>query len=334
MPLTEEQRKRIDLSKDVKKSFILNKEEDVAFGGNKYLFKVEGDMDTGSIYYIDNLTKKEIVFGKNDCLNLTLLNTFDNGNYYDMNNPTLLNLLEICYNKRDMSISDEAIKELNIDTSYTFARLIQNVKNKKVKLNLLFNCDFLFNNYIIATKPKLLADEKKYEAHFFGEKWDGYFIYYNKTHNKGFVNGELFHVSELCTKNDGTFMERLKSIKYFGMPNLLSDINDIGNNNRINENNLNKSKNNIHTISNYTSNPYQDRNIYANDTDYKQELYHIFSDPWSARNDVEKNGHIVNEFGCVFSPEQLKEYKKWGVEITPDCNIHGDKTTKQLLKRK
>lgn len=335
MSLTEEQRKSFELKKDVKKSFILNKEEDVAFGGNKYLFKVEGDIDTGCIYYIDNLTKKEVVFGKNDCLNLILLTTFDNGNYYDMNNPILLSYLENYSKskcKHTVGISEEAIIELNIDTSYTFTRLIQNVEDKKVKLKLLFHCHFLFNNYIIADKPEF-KDEKKYEAHFFGEKWDGYFIYY-KTHSKGFVNGELFHLCGYYTKTDGTFIERLKSIKYTGMPNLLSDINDIGNNNRINENNLKKSNNNIHTMSNYNSNPYQDRNIYVNDTHYKQEFYHKFSDPWSARNDVEKNGHIVNEFGCVFSPEQVKEYKKWGVEITPDSNIHGDKTTKQLLKRK
>jgi hypothetical protein len=325
MPLTEEDRKRIEFKKHVKKSVILNKEEDVAFGGNKYLFKVEGDINTGCIYYIDNLTKKEVVFGKNDCLNITLSTTFDNGNYYDMNNPILLSFLEYYKKcKHNVGISEEAIIELNIDTSYTFTRLIQNVEDKKVKLKLLFHCSFLFNNYIIADKPEF-KDEKKYEAHFFGEKWDGYFIYYYKNHNKGFVNGELFHLCGLYTKTNGTFMERLKSIKYTGMPNLLSDI---GNNIRINENNLNKSKNNIYTSSNYTSNPYQDRNIYTDDTDYKQELYHNFSDPWNARNDVEKNGHIVNEFGCIFSPEQVKEYKKWGVEITPDCNIHGHKTTK------
>ena len=36
----------------------------------------------------------------------------------------------------------------------------------------------LFNNYIIADKPAF-KDEKKYETHFAGEKWEGYFIYYN-----------------------------------------------------------------------------------------------------------------------------------------------------------
>jgi hypothetical protein len=300
-------------------------------------------MDTGCIYYIDTLTKKEVLFGKNDCFNLILFFTFDNGKYYDMNNPILLSFLENYSKskcKRDIGISDEAIKELNIDTSYTFTRIIQNIEDKKLKLKLIFHCDFLFNNYIIALKPDTIEDLKKCEAHFFGEKWDGYFIYYYKTGKKVFVNGELFHVCGLCSKTDGTFMDRLKSINYFGMPNLLDDnfyatdkIN-ISKNEYNNENNLKMSYNNNHTMSNYNSNPYQDRNNYANNTDYKQEFYHKFSDPWKVRNNVEKNGHIINEFGEVFSQEQVKEYKKWGVEITPDSNIHGNKTTKQLLKRK
>lgn len=330
MSLTEEDRKRIEIKKDVIKSGILNKEEDVAFGGNKYLFRVEGDVDKGCIYYIDNFTKKEVVFSKNDCLNLILLSTFDNGKYYDMNNPTLLNYLEN-YSKSkcklEIGISDEAIKELNIDTNYTFTRTIQNIEDKKLKLKLLFHCDFLFNNYIIADKPNF-EDEKKYEAHLAGEKWDGYFIYYNKNGKKGFINGELFHVSQYL----GSYLPRSKYIKYFGMPNLLDD--NFYNTLNKNENNLKISYDNNYTMSNYNSNPYQDRNNYANNTDYKQEFYHKFSDPWKIRNDVEKNGNIVNEFGEVFSQEQVKNYQKLGHTITPDSNIHGNKTTKQLLKRK
>jgi hypothetical protein len=385
----EEMKKHIEIKKDVMKSCILNKEEDVAFGGNRYLFRVEGDYGSEYIYYIDNLTKKEVIFGTNGCLNLILLSTFNTGKYYDMNNPILLSFLENyskSKHKLDIGISDEAIKGLNIDTSYTFTKIIQNIEDKKLKLNLLFHCHFLFNNYIIADKPDI-EDEKKYEAHFAGEKWDGYFIYYYKTSNKGFINGELFHVCKYYTKTDGTLIEQLKSIKYTGMPNLLDDINNkkkeiIKSNNsheykgndiykknkkiytfrsdgtftitndefsttetiniskseyntlNVNENNLKSSYNNTHTMSNYNSNPYQDRNIYANNTDYKQEFYHKFSDPWKVRNDVEKNGSIVNEFGEVFSKEQVKHYKKCGVEINPDRNIHGDKTTKQFLKRK
>lgn len=344
MPFTEEDRRNIQFKKEVISTFILNKEEDVAFGGNKYLFRVEGDMNTGCIYYIDNITKNEVVFGKNDCLNLILLTTFDKDKYYDMNNPILLNFLENYSKskcKHDVGISDEAIKQLNIDTNYTFTRIIQNIEDKTLKLKLLFHCYFLFNNYIIADKPDF-KDEKKYAADFFGEKWDGYFIYYFKTHNKGFVNGELFHICGYHTKTDGTFMERLKAVKYTGMPNLLSDVNDDNSTtesiesktSNINENNLNIPYNNNYTMSNYNSNPYQDKNIYANDTDYKREFYHKFSDPWKVRNNVEKNGHIVNDQGCVFSREQVKEYKKWGVDITPDSNIHGGKTTKDLLKKK
>jgi hypothetical protein len=337
MPITEEDKRRIQLEKEVTTTFILNKEDDVAFGGNKYLFRVEGDMDTGCIYYIDNITKNDIAFDNNSCLNLILFSTFNNGKYYDMNNPILLSFLEN-YSKSkckyDVGISEQAIIELNIDTSYTFTRIIQNIEDKKLKLNLLFHCHFLFNNYIIADKSNF-EDAKKYEAHFFGEKWDGYFVYYYKTHNKGFVNGELFHLCGLYTKTDGTFMERLKSIKYTGMPNLLDD-NDVIDNasSNISKNNLKTSYNNNYTMSNYNSNPYQDRNNYANNTEYKQEFYHKFSDPWKVRNDVEKNGHIVNDQGCVFSKEQVKEYKKWGVEITPDSNIHGDKSTKELLKKR
>ena len=81
-------------------------------------------------------------------------------------------------------------------------------------------------------------------------------------------------------------------------------------------------------IQRYNSNPYQDRNNYKNNTEYKQDFYHTFSDPWKVRNDVEKNGHIVNEFGEVFSKEQIKEYKKLGHNIILDSNIHGDKSTK------
>ncbi len=116
------------------------------------------------------------------------------------------------------------------------------------------------------------------------------------------------------------------------MPNLLDD--NFYNTLNINENNLKSLYNNTHTMSNYNSNPYQDRNIYANNTDYKQEIYHKFSDPWKVRNDVEKNGHIVNKFGEVFSREQVKEYKKLGHNIIPDSNIHGDKSTKELLKKR
>ena len=84
-------------------------------------------------------------------------------------------------------------------------------------------------------------------------------------------------------------------------------------------------KNNEHKkaipIKNYMSHPYQDKNNYDDDNDYKQEFYHIFSDPWKARNDVENNGHIVSEFGEVFSPEQIKYYKKLGHNITPDVRF-------------
>ena len=52
------------------------------------------------------------------------------------------------------------------------------------------------------------------------------------------------------------------------------------------------------------------------------------------RNNVENKGHIVTKFGEVFSPEQVKTYQKLGHTITPDSNIHGDKTTHELLKRK
>lgn len=336
MSFTEEDRKYIELKKNIIASCILNKEEDVAFGGNKYLFKVEGDMDTGCIYYIDNFTKKDVVFGMNSCLNLILFSTLNNGKYYDMNNPILLSYLET-YSKSkcklSVGISAEAINELNIDTSFTFTQIIQNIEDKKLKLNLLFHCQYIFNNYIIAFRPDF-TDEKKYEAHFFGEKWDGYFIYY-KTNNKGFVKGELFHVCQYYTKTDGTLRDQLKSIKYTGMPNLLSDIDDNKYNTlNINENNLKNLQYNIHSMSNRNSNPYQDRNNYENDSDYKQEFYHRFSDPWKTRNDVEKNGHIVNNFGEVFSQDQVKYYQKLGHNITPDSNIHGGKTTKELLKRK
>jgi hypothetical protein len=73
-------------------------------------------------------------------------------------------------------------------------------------------------------------------------------------------------------------------------------------------------------IKNYTSHPYQDNNKY-DDNDDKQEFYHNFSDPWKARNDVENNGHIVSEFGEVFSPEQIKYYKNLGHNITPDVRF-------------
>ena len=342
MPITEEDKRRIQLCKEITTTFILNKEDDVAFGGNKYLFRVEGNLDTGRIYYIDNITKNDVVFDKNSCLNLILISTFNNGKYYDMNNPILLSLLENYSKcKRDVGISNEAIKQLNIDTTYTFTQIIQNIEDKKIKLKLLFHCHFLFNNYIIADTPEF-KDKKKYEADCFGEKWDGYFIYYYKTHNKGFVNGELFHCCHWYTKTDGTFMERLKSIEYTGMPNLLDDnfyatidISESDNTLNIYENsNLKTTYNNNHTMSNYNSNPYQDRNNYANNTEYKQEFYHKFSDPCKVRNGVEKNGHIVNEFGEVFSQDQVKYYQKLGHNIAPDSNIHGDKSTKELLKKR
>ena len=226
MPITEEERKRNALQKEVIKSSTSNIEEDVAFGGNKHLFRVEGEMDKGCIYYIDNITNNEVVFAKNySCLNLILFLTFSNGKYYDMNNPIL---------------------------------------------------QFFLENY---------------------------------------------------SKTDGTLMKKFKSIKYTGMPNLLDNDNASSNIN-INENKLKPTYSNNHTLSNYNSNPYQDRNNYKNNTEYKQDFYHTFSDPWKVRNDVEKNGHIVNEFGEVFSKEQIKEYKKLGHNIILDSNIHGDKSTK------
>ena len=66
---------------------------------------------------------------------------------------------------------------------------------------------------------------------------------------------------------------------------------------------------------------YGDFNNYEDDSDYKQDFYHNFSDPWKVRNDVENNGHIVSEFGEVFSPEQIKYYKKLGYDINPDSNM-------------
>lgn len=323
MSKLEEIKKSIAVLNDLINKSVSNIEEDIAFGGDKYLFRIEGDIDTGNICYIDDLTKKEVTFCKNSCLNLNLYSKLSNsGKYYDMNDPLLLHYLEnYSQRKRNVSISEQTIKELDIDTSYTFTMLIKNIEDKKIKLKLLFNCYFHFNNYIIAEEPKF-EDKKKYEVSFFNSKWDGYFIYY-KSHAKGFVNGELFHVyTEFIDFNRGN--------KYTGMPNLLRDIND----NTINENYLKKSNNSIHNMSNYNTNPYQDRNNYENDSDYKKEFYHKFSDPWKVRNDVEKNRHIVNEFGEVFSEEQVKYYQKLGHNITPNTNIHGSKTTNQLLKRK
>jgi hypothetical protein len=63
-------------------------------------------------------------------------------------------------------------------------------------------------------------------------------------------------------------------------------------------------------------------------------FYNKFNDPWRARNYVENKGHIVNKFGEIFSPEQVKNYTKLGHTITPDSNIHGNKTIKDLLKKK
>ena len=85
--------------------------------------------------------------------------------------------------------------------------------------------------------------------------------------------------------------------------------------------------NNVHhekdiPINNYTSHPYQDNNNYDDDNDDKKDFYHKFSDPWKVRNDVENNGHIVSEFGEVFSQEQIKYYKKLGHNIRPDYNFH------------
>ncbi len=79
---------------------------------------------------------------------------------------------------------------------------------------------------------------------------------------------------------------------------------------------------------------YQDYNNYPNDSNYKQEFYHRFSDPWKVRNNVENKGHIVTNLGEVFSPEQVKTYNKLGHKITPDSNIHGSKTTTELLKKR
>ena len=84
-------------------------------------------------------------------------------------------------------------------------------------------------------------------------------------------------------------------------------------------------KNNEHEkaipIKNYMSHPYQDKNNDNDDNDYKQEFYHNFSDPWKVRNDVENNGHIVSKFGEVFSPEQIKYYKKIGHNIISDVRF-------------
>ncbi len=70
------------------------------------------------------------------------------------------------------------------------------------------------------------------------------------------------------------------------------------------------------------SHSYGDFNRYDNDNDYKQDFYHKFSDPWNVRNNVENNGYIVSEFGEVFSPEQIKYYKKLGYDINADSNIN------------
>jgi hypothetical protein len=85
--------------------------------------------------------------------------------------------------------------------------------------------------------------------------------------------------------------------------------------------NLTIMRDNISINTSY-SHPYEDFNDYNNDSDYKQKFYNKFSDPWKVRNDVENNDHIVSEFGEVFSPEQIKYYKKLGYNINPDTNIH------------
>ena len=64
------------------------------------------------------------------------------------------------------------------------------------------------------------------------------------------------------------------------------------------------------------------------------DFYNNFNDPWRVRNNVENKGHIVNKFGEVFSPEQVKNYQKLGHTIIPDRNIHGKQTTQELLRRK
>jgi hypothetical protein len=87
-------------------------------------------------------------------------------------------------------------------------------------------------------------------------------------------------------------------------------------------------------MSKRNTNPYIDNNNYNNDSDYKQEFYNNFSDPWKVRNNVETKGYIVNKYGEVFSPEQVSNYQKMGHTITPDNNIHGDKSTKELLKKR
>ena len=128
--------------------------------------------------------------------------------------------------------------------------------------------------------------------------------------------------------NDGTF-----TITNSNDFNVSTNINNLHNRPKSNYKAHNYQYNNISSnnvdyeksipIKNYTSHPYQDKNNYDDDddNDYKQEFYHNFSDPWKARNDVENNGHIVSEFGEVFSPEQIKYYKKLGHNITPDVRF-------------
>jgi len=111
--------------------------------------------------------------------------------------------------------------------------------------------------------------------------------------------------------------------------NINNSLNNIKNNYKTNNYQYKTSYNNLEyetkkntSLDNYTSHPYQDRNNYDDDSDYKKDFYHKFSDPWKVRNDVENNGYTVSEFGEVFSPEQIKYYKKLGHDITPDSNFY------------
>jgi hypothetical protein len=72
----------------------------------------------------------------------------------------------------------------------------------------------------------------------------------------------------------------------------------------------------------------------SSDSDDDDSVYNQYSDPWAARNLVEKKGWVANKYGGLLSPDAVKSYAKQGHTVTPDSKIHGNKSAKEMVKGK
>jgi hypothetical protein len=139
------------------KTIYKNWEDDVAYGGNKYLFKVcVNNKGFLNVYVLnDTITnnkekdfKMTHIGGKllQRIYNLDIINKH---NIYNMNDINLIDNIFSYKHRFDISNLHLIEKEYNIDTNFSLKDSILNSSNKRDKLNMLFG-ESILNDVISA----------------------------------------------------------------------------------------------------------------------------------------------------------------------------------------